>query len=56
MNDIMKTKLNATTELQTFGLIVAAEPYFAVSRPSDVVVMENVTRERRRERTGRGEV
>ena len=28
--------------LQTFGLVVTAEPYFAVSRPSDVVVMENV--------------
>ena len=33
-----------TTELQAFGLIVTAEPYFAVSRPSDVVVMENVVR------------
>ena len=37
-------KLNVTTELQTFGLLVTAEPYFAVSRPSDVVVMENVVR------------
>jgi len=45
MNDMIKTKLNATTELQSFGLIVTAEPYFAVSQPSDVVVMENVTRE-----------
>jgi len=27
-----------------FGLVVTAEPYFAVSRPSDVVVMENVVR------------
>ncbi len=42
MNDMMKSKLNATTELQFFGLIVTAEPYFAVSQPSDVVVMENV--------------
>ena len=33
-----------TTELQVFGLVVTAEPYFAVSRPSDVVVMENVVR------------
>ena len=33
-----------TTELQAFGLIVTAEPYFAVSQPSDVVVMENVVR------------
>jgi outer membrane protein OmpA-like peptidoglycan-associated protein len=41
-----KTKLDATTELQSFGLIVTAEPYFAVTQPSDVVVMENfVTKE-----------
>jgi hypothetical protein len=39
-----KSKLNVTTELQAFGLIVTAEPYFAVSQPSDVVVMENVIR------------
>jgi outer membrane protein OmpA-like peptidoglycan-associated protein len=37
-------KLDVTTELQAFGLLVTAEPYFAVSRPSDVVVMENVVR------------
>jgi outer membrane protein OmpA-like peptidoglycan-associated protein len=37
-------KLDVTTELQAFALIVTAEPYFAVSRPSDVVVMENVVR------------
>jgi outer membrane protein OmpA-like peptidoglycan-associated protein len=41
-----KTHLDATTELQSFGLIVTAEPYFAVTQPSDVVVMENfVTKE-----------
>jgi outer membrane protein OmpA-like peptidoglycan-associated protein len=39
-----KTKLDATTELQSFGLIVTAEPYFAVTQPSDVVVMENFVR------------
>src|SRR5262245_18527419 len=39
-----KSKLNVTTELQAFGLIVSAEPYFAVSQPSDVVVMENFPR------------
>src|SRR5579863_4503842 len=39
-----KSKLDATTELQSFGLIVTAEPYFAVTQPSDVVVMENVIR------------
>ncbi len=37
-------ELNVTTELQAFGLIVTAEPYFAVTQPSDVVVMENVVR------------
>jgi outer membrane protein OmpA-like peptidoglycan-associated protein len=39
-----ESKLNVTTELQAFGLIVTAEPYFAVSQPSDVVVMENFIR------------
>src|ERR1700685_3326531 len=38
------SKLDVTTDLQTFGLIVTAEPYFAVTQPSDVVVMENVVR------------
>jgi outer membrane protein OmpA-like peptidoglycan-associated protein len=39
-----KSKLDVTTELQSFGLVVTAEPYFAVSQPSDAVVMENVVR------------
>src|SRR5207342_2447698 len=39
-----KSKLNVTSELQAFGLIVTAEPYFAVSQPSDVVTMENTIR------------
>ncbi len=39
-----RSKLNVTTELQVFGLIVTAEPYFAVSQPSDLIVMENVVR------------
>jgi outer membrane protein OmpA-like peptidoglycan-associated protein len=38
------SKLDVTTELQAFGLIVTAEPYFAVTQPSDVVVMENFAR------------
>lgn len=38
------SKLRATTELQSFGLIITAEPYFAVTQPSDVVVMENFAR------------
>jgi outer membrane protein OmpA-like peptidoglycan-associated protein len=36
-----KCKLEVVEALQTFGLIVTAEPYFAVSQPSDVVIMEN---------------
>jgi len=39
-----KSKLSVTTKLKTFGLIVTAEPYFAVSQPSDAVVMENFFR------------
>jgi outer membrane protein OmpA-like peptidoglycan-associated protein len=39
-----KSKLNVTTELQVFGLVVTAEPYYAVTRPSDLIVMENVVR------------
>ncbi len=39
-----KSKLNVTSDLQMFGMIVTAEPYFSVTRPSDLVVMENVIR------------
>src|SRR5215475_2691073 len=35
--------LKVTIEPGVFGLIVTAEPYFAVCQPSDVVVMENVS-------------
>src|ERR1700692_1912590 len=38
------SKLDVTTELQVFGLVVTAEPYFAVTRPSDLIVMENMVR------------
>lgn len=38
------SKLHVTTELQTFGLIVTAEPYYAVTKPSDLIVMENEVR------------
>jgi len=34
-----------TTELQAFALIVTAEPYFAVTQPSDLVIMENAPRQ-----------
>jgi outer membrane protein OmpA-like peptidoglycan-associated protein len=37
-----KSKLTVTTTLQTFGLIVTAEPYYAVAEPSDAVILENV--------------
>jgi len=37
-----KDKLSVTTDLQAFGLIVTAEPYFAVTHPSDVIVAQNV--------------
>jgi outer membrane protein OmpA-like peptidoglycan-associated protein len=39
-----KGKLEATTSLQSFGMILTAEPYFAVTRPSDAVVIENIAR------------
>jgi outer membrane protein OmpA-like peptidoglycan-associated protein len=39
-----KSKLDVTTQLQAFALIVTAEPYFAVTQPSEVVVLENVVR------------
>lgn len=37
-----RDKLTVTTDLQAFGLIVTAEPYFAVTHPSDKVVAQNV--------------
>ena len=39
-----KSAVKTTSEIQTFGMIVTAEPYYAVTQPSDVVVMENVVR------------
>jgi outer membrane protein OmpA-like peptidoglycan-associated protein len=39
-----RSKLDVTTDLQAFGLVVTAEPYFGVTQPSDVVVMENFVR------------
>lgn len=36
-----KSKLNATTNLQALSLLVTAEPYFAVSQPSNFVILEN---------------
>ena len=44
-----KNNIHVTTALQSFGMIVTAEPYFSVSEPSDVVVLENVIRENKTE-------
>lgn len=40
-----RSKVDVTTDLQAFALIVTAEPYYAVRQPSNVVVLENVIRE-----------
>ncbi len=39
-----KCRMDVTEQMQAFALIVTAEPYFAVSQPSEVVVIENVVR------------
>jgi outer membrane protein OmpA-like peptidoglycan-associated protein len=44
VGDNHRSKLDVTTDLQSFALIVTAEPYYAVRRPSDVVILENVIR------------
>jgi outer membrane protein OmpA-like peptidoglycan-associated protein len=40
-----KSKLDVTTDLQAFGLIVTAEPYYSVTHPSNEIVAENIIRE-----------
>ncbi len=35
--------VKAFTDLQTFGMIVTAEPYFAVTQPGNMVVMESIS-------------
>jgi outer membrane protein OmpA-like peptidoglycan-associated protein len=40
-----RSKLDVTTDLQAFALVVTAEPYYAVRQPSNLVVLENVIRE-----------
>jgi outer membrane protein OmpA-like peptidoglycan-associated protein len=37
-----KGRLKTYTDMQTFGMIVTAEPYAAVSQPGNTVVLENV--------------
>jgi outer membrane protein OmpA-like peptidoglycan-associated protein len=43
-NDDGNSRVQVTSGLQVFGLIVTAEPYFAVSRPGNLVVAENIVR------------
>ena len=43
--DDQDARVQVTTELQAFGMVLTAEPYFAVTQPSDVVVMENIARD-----------
>ena len=38
-------EVKAITEMQTFGMIVSAEPYFAVTEPGAFVVLENTADE-----------
>jgi len=45
LDDGGSSHLDVTTDLQAFALIVTAEPYFGVTQPSDVVVMENIVRQ-----------
>jgi len=45
VGDNDRSKLDVTTDLQAFALIVTAEPYYAVRQPSNVVVLENVVRD-----------
>jgi outer membrane protein OmpA-like peptidoglycan-associated protein len=35
-------EVKAITDMQTFGMLVTAEPYFAVNQPGNTVVLENV--------------
>ena len=40
-----RNNIRVTTALQSFGMIVTAEPYFSVTEPSDMVVLQNVIRQ-----------
>jgi hypothetical protein len=44
VGDNHRSKLYVTTDLQSFAMIVTAKPYYAVPRPSNLVVLENVVR------------
>ncbi len=45
VGDNHRSKVDVTTDLQAFALVVTAEPYYAVRQPSNVVVLENVVRQ-----------
>jgi outer membrane protein OmpA-like peptidoglycan-associated protein len=45
VGDNHRSKVDVTTDLQAFALIVTAEPYYAVRQPSNVVVLENIVRD-----------
>src|SRR6478752_10396728 len=40
--DHNSSHVKAITDMQTFGMIVTAEPYFAVNQPGNMVVLENM--------------
>jgi hypothetical protein len=40
-----KNNIRVTTAFQSFGMVVTAEPYFSVSEPSDMVVLQNLIRQ-----------
>ena len=48
VGDNHRSKVDVTTDLQAFALIVTAEPYYAVRQPSNLVVLENVVNENTR--------
>ncbi len=48
VGDNHRSKVDVTTDLQAFALIVTAEPYYAVRQPSNLVVLENVVGENTR--------
>jgi outer membrane protein OmpA-like peptidoglycan-associated protein len=45
-NSIIDSKIDVTTTLQTFALIVTAEPHFMMKIPSRMVVLENLPPQR----------
>jgi outer membrane protein OmpA-like peptidoglycan-associated protein len=45
VGDHGRSKLDVSTNLQAFAMVVTAEPYYAVRQPSNLVVLENVVRD-----------